>query len=137
MSISSYADLLKEARAQSQPQRLLFAFAKAGLPNDAGQAEQQGFAENRGGTLTPLMCVDKLPAELSDFAALVKESQHTGTHWDVVFVSSMSGQDGKVPSSEDAEAALKKMVEAITTGQIGAFLAFNREGELLQFHLTR
>jgi hypothetical protein len=137
MSISSYADLLQEARAQSQPQRLLFAFAQAGLPNDAGHSEQRGFAENRGGTLTPLICVDKLPSELSNFADLVKESQHTGTHWDVVFVSSMSGQDGKVPSSEDAEAALKKMVEAITTGKIGAFLAFNREGELLQFHLTR
>lgn len=134
MSISSYDDLLKEAAARVQPQRLLFAFAQAGLPNDAGKAEQQRFSENRGGTLTPLMCVDKLPAELSTFAALVEESQHTGTHWDVVFVSSMSGQNGQVPASDAAEAPLKKMVEAITTGQLGAFLAFNREGELLQFH---
>jgi hypothetical protein len=134
MSISSYADLLKEARAQTQPQRLLFAFAKAGLPNDAGKTEQQRFSENRGGTLTPTMCVDKLPAELSNFAALVEESQRTGTHWDVVFVSSMSGRNGNPPSSDTAEASLKKMVEAITTGQLGTFLAFNREGELLQFH---
>ncbi|MFJ7566131.1 ribonucleotide reductase subunit alpha [Herminiimonas sp. NPDC097707] len=134
MSISSYADLLREAGAQEQPQRLLFTFAQAGLPNDAGAGEQMRFTEKRGGTLTPLMCVDKLPLEWNSFDALLEESQRVDAQWDVVFVSSMSGSKGQAPASDDAEAPLKKMVEAIAIGQLGAFLAFNRDGELLQFH---
>ncbi|WP_353156206.1 ribonucleotide reductase subunit alpha [Herminiimonas fonticola] len=134
MSISSYADLLREAAAQDQPQRLLFTFAQAGLPNDAGAGEQMRFTEKRGGTLTPLMCVDKLPLEWSSFDALLEESQRVGAQWDIVFVSSMSGSQGQPPASDAAEAPLKKMVEAIATGQLGTFLAFNRDGELLQFH---
>lgn len=134
MSIASYADLLREAAAQPQPQRLLFTFSQAGLPNDANHSEQRRFEERQGGTLTPVMCVDKPLHELSDFEALVTESQHTRTPWDIVFVSSMSEPVTQPAASKEVETALNKMVEAIKLGQVQMFLAFNRQGELLQFH---
>jgi len=127
MTIASYEDLLSAARAQQQPQRLLFAFAQA---ESAGQQAQPG---REGGTLTPVMCVDKLPAELGSFEELAQESRQMQVHWDVVFVASLSGQGGQAPQPEAAEAPLKQMITAIQTGQIGKFLAFNREGELLTF----
>ncbi|MES2148433.1 MAG: ribonucleotide reductase subunit alpha [Pseudomonadota bacterium] len=127
MMISSYGELLAAARAQSLPQRLLFAFARAELPAGADFDQRTRFGAGRGGALEPVMCVDKSPADLGTFAQLVDESRHTGAHWDVVFVSSMDE-----PAS--VEAPLKRMVAAIQGGQLGNFLAFDRDGELLKFH---
>lgn len=133
MIISSYADLLSAARAQSQPQRLLFAFARAELPPGSDPDQKQRFESRQGGALTAVMCVDKLPQELSDFEHLVAESKHTGKHWDVVFVTTMSGQNGIAPGSEAASRPLDMMVQSIRNGNIGQYLAFNQAGELLQF----
>lgn len=131
MNISSFGDLLAAARSQLQPQRLLFAFARAELPPDAGAGERERYAARLGGALTPVMCVDKTVGELSSFEELVAESRATGADWDIVFVSSMSGRDGMAPPSAQAEAPLNMMVTYIHTGQIGRFLAFNKDGDLL------
>lgn len=133
MNISSFADFLLAARQQPQPQRLLFAFAKAELPPGSDQDQKQRYESRQGGALTAVMCVDKLPQELSDFEHLVAESKHTGKQWDVVFVTSMSGQGGIAPSSEAASRPLDMMVQSIRNGNIGQYLAFNQAGELLQF----
>jgi len=134
MNIASYNDLLSAAKSQPEPQRLLFTFAKAELPGNAGSAEQQRFAEQQGGTLSPIMCVDKMAHELDNFASLVEESCRTGAHWDIVFITTMSGRNGKAPQHSEAEAPLKMMIASIENGQIDKFLAFNRAGELVQFH---
>lgn len=131
MNISNYSDLLAAARSQAQPQRLLFAFARAELPDDAGASERARYAERRGGALKPVMCVDKTLAELGSFADLVSESRHTGADWDIVFVTTMSGRGGKPPTTAQAEAPLNMMVTYIHTGQVERFLAFDKEGELL------
>lgn len=131
MNITSYGDLLAAARSQPQPQRMLFAFARAELPADAAAAERERYAEQRGGALTPVMCVDKLLGELGTFDELVAESRHTGADWDIVFVSSLSGRDGKAPPTAQAEAPLNMMVTYIHTGQTERFLAFNKAGELV------
>lgn len=128
MSISSFADLLATAAEQLQAQRLLFMFAKAEMPQG-----QVGSPSQQGGELSAVMCVDKLPEELSDFEHLVAESKHTGKNWDVVFVSSISGQDGLVPTSDVASRPLDMMVESLRKGNIGNYLAFNQAGELVQF----
>lgn len=128
MNISSYQSLLDATRAQPQPQRLLFAFAQA---ESEGQAAAPG---QQRGTLTPVMCVDKLPSELGSFEQLAQESQQMQVHWDVVFVASLSGQDGQAPAAEAAEEPLRRMISAIQTGQIDKFLAFDRAGELLTFY---
>ncbi len=133
MEISSYTDLLNAARAQAQPQRLLFAFALAELPPEASAAERERYGKREGGALKPVMCVDKTPEELSGFGELVEESKHMGSDWDVVFVSTLSGRNGEPPASKDADAPLNMMVAAIHTGDVSRFLAFNREGELLSF----
>jgi hypothetical protein len=132
MNISNYEDLLSAAAAQAEPQRLLFAFVKADLPEQASSGEQERFARRQGGTLTPVMCVDKLVGELGSFAELVEESRHTGAHWDLAFVTTMSGRDGKAPTSNDAEPSLKMMVAAIESGKFDRFLTFNRAGELVR-----
>jgi hypothetical protein len=133
MNISSYSDLLTAARAQATPQRLLFAFATAQLPVDASIEQRQSYQQQQGGTLTPVMCVDKLIDDLTDFEQLVQESLQTGAHWDLVFVTSMAAQSS-VAAEEAAtfEAALKKMLAAINQGQVEGFLAFNRDGDLLR-----
>jgi hypothetical protein len=140
MTISSYNDLLTAARAQPTPQRLLFAFATAQLPVDASREQRQSYQQQQGGTLTPVMCVDKLIDDLTDFAQLVQESLQTGAHWDIVFISSMAarssaaGEDGTAGDDPAVEAGLKKMLMAIESGQIDGFLAFNRGGDLLRLN---
>ncbi len=133
MNISSFDGLLQAASAQAQPQRLLFVFTSAGLPDDATPAQRERFEAGEGGTLTPLMCVDKLPAELASFEALVEESRQFGQPWDIVFVAAMSGTNGTEPSSSQAQAPLQGMVESIKSGRIDGFLSFDVQGELVSF----
>ncbi len=133
MIISSYQDLLSAAKQQPQPQRFLFTFAKAELPHGSDEQEKKRFENQQGGALTAVMCVDKLPEELSDFEHLVAESKHTGKTWDIVFVTTMSGKAGTAPTSDEASRPLDMMIQSIKNGNIGQYLAFNRSGELVQF----
>lgn len=131
MTISNYDDLLTAAKSQSEPQLLLFVFTKAELPEDATEEEKDNFAKGLGGTLTPVVCVDKAPEDLGSFDALLQESKKTGQDWDVVFVSSLSGRAGIPPNSDQAEQPLQMMVQAIQAGSIGSFLAFSATGDIL------
>lgn len=134
MSISSFDDLLLAADQQSEPQRLLFVFTASELPEDASAEEKARFESGEGGALKPIMTVDKLPAEVASFDALLDESKGTGAHWDIVFVASLSGRAGIAPNSDEASQPLQMMVQAIHTGGIGNFLAFNRDGDIIRFH---
>jgi hypothetical protein len=78
MNITNYADLLKAARQQPEPQRLLFVFTKPELPDGYTEAQQRDFDAGTGGVLTPQMCTDKALDELGDFSDLVKESRSPG-----------------------------------------------------------
>lgn len=129
MNISSFDDLLLAARQQPQPQRLLFVFAGAELPDDCTPAQRADFEAGHGGALVPLMCVDKTPEELQSFADLVQESQQQGPPWHIVFVAALSGLGGVAPSSEVAEKALQRMVESIKVGTLGTFIPFDRQGQ--------
>lgn len=127
--ISSYSDLLKAANAEAEPQRLLFVFCRAELPDDASATEKAAFAKGEGGALTPVVCVDKTPDEVGDFQALVEESRQTGQAWDVVFVAAMSGRGGMAPSSDEAQQPLTMMVESVRLGHVGNYLPLDREGQ--------
>jgi hypothetical protein len=131
--IASYADLLRTAAQQPQPQRLLFVFTKAELPPDHSSIQKQRFENQQGGELLPIMCVDKLTEELGDFDGLVAESKHMGKAWDIVFVSTMSGKSGVAPTSKEADRPLDSMIESIKSGNISHYLAFNLSGELVHF----
>lgn len=133
MSISSFDDLLRSARAQPEPQRLLFVFATAGVPDDASAQQRTRFDAGQGGTLTPLMCVDKAPEDLASFDALLEESRQFDQTWHIVFVAALAGTDDARPSSLQAEAPLQRMVESIKSGSIGGFIAFDASGQPVQF----
>ena len=52
---SHFDQLLLAAAAQPEPQRLLFVFATAELPEDATPAQRERFAAGGGGTLSPVV----------------------------------------------------------------------------------
>jgi hypothetical protein len=122
--ISSFDDLLRAARQQPEPQRLLFVFTTAELPEDSTPGERERFEAGLGGALTPLMSVDKAADEIRDFQALVEESRQFGKEWSVVFVAALSG-------SGDAEQALERMIASIKAGSPGALIPFDRQGQAL------
>jgi hypothetical protein len=68
LNISTFDDLLRAAREQPEPQRLLFVFAGAELPEDSTPEQRRRFAAGAGGALIPLMYVDKTPEELGTFS---------------------------------------------------------------------
>lgn len=131
MDISSFDDLLLAARQQPEPQRLLFVFTAVELPDDATPAQRARFEAGQGGALVPLMCVDKTPQELASFDALVEEARQftaPGHDWAMVFAAAMSGTLDRAPTTEDAEAPLQRMVDAIKQGALGAYIPFDRQG---------
>jgi hypothetical protein len=129
MNISSFDDLLRAACEQPEPQRLLFVFASAVLPDDSTAEQRARFEAGEGGALAPLMAVDKSPEEIRTFAALVEESRQFGPDWAVVFVASLPGRAGCPPSSQEADQPLQRMIESVKASSIGSFLPFNRRGE--------
>ncbi|RBP27571.1 hypothetical protein DET50_11456 [Marinobacter pelagius] len=129
--ISNYQDLIQATREQPEPQRLLFVFCRAELPDDASAEEKAAFERGEGGALTPVICVDKTPDEAPDFNVLAQESQATGQPWDMVFVAAMSGRGGTAPSSDEAQQPLTMMVEGIRMGHISNYLPLNGQGEAI------
>ncbi|QID19142.1 ribonucleotide reductase subunit alpha [Nitrogeniibacter mangrovi] len=134
MPIETFEDLLQAARAQPDPQRLLFVFARAELPDGASPEEVARFENGQGGALAPVMFVDKKTDELRSFAELVEESTHTGETWEVVFVGCLGGRDGREPGDQEAQQALELMVKSIQGGRVERFLAWRRSGE--QIHIA-
>jgi hypothetical protein len=129
MNISTFDDLLRAASEQPEPQRLLFVFAHAVLPDDSTPEQRARFQAGEGGALAPLMAVDKTPEEIGTFAALVEESRQFGSDWAVVFVASLSGRAGRPPTSEEAGRPLQRMIESIKAGSFGSFIPFDRRGD--------
>lgn len=129
MTISCFDDLLQAARAQPTPQRLLFVFTQVELPDDSTPEQRANFEQGHGGALVPHMCVDKDPAELQSFEQLVKEAEIIGQSWGLVFAAGMSGPLGLPPRSEDADAPLKEMVEAIRQGKLDKYIPFDAQGQ--------
>jgi hypothetical protein len=134
MMLNDFDGLLHAAAQQQQPQRLLFVFVRADLPESPTSDQHQRHGNGEGGTLSPVLCVDKAPHELTSFAALATESTTTGIAWDLVFVAALDGRAGIPPSSDEASQPLQLMVNAINDGQISRFAAFDRDGNPVQFY---
>jgi len=132
-SPTHFEQLLQAAAAQTEPQRLLFVFAAAELPDDATPAQRERFAAGQGGVLVPLACVDKEPTELAGFEALVAESRGASPPWQVVFIAGLPGQGGRAPSAQLVDSALEAMVENIRQGRFRGYLALGSTGEPLVF----
>jgi hypothetical protein len=133
LRIAHFDDLLRAARAQRDPQRLLFVFAGAQLPASASAAQRAEFDGGEGGELAPLMCVDKAPEDLRDFDALQAEAAVAGPPWAIVFTAALAGRGGVPPGAPDIDAALQHMVDAIKDGRLDGMLPFDRSGAPVQF----
>ena len=133
MDIASFDDLLRAARAQPEPQRLLFVFAAAELPDDCTPAQRDSHAAGQGGALVPLMSVDKDPGDLGAFDDLVQESRQFAGDSTMVFVAGLSGRDGRAPTSEEADRSLQRMIESVKTGAFGSYIPFDRQGRPVRF----
>lgn len=129
MTISGFQNLLEAARRQPEPQRLLFVFVRAELPEGASAEEKRIFENGQGGALTPVMYVDKKTNEIQSFAELVEESRHTGQSWDMVFVGCLSGQGDREPSDEATQQALETMVKSIQGGVVKHLLIYRPNGQ--------
>lgn len=110
MSIKNLKDLISEAHKQPEPQRLLLLFAQA-TPMSTGMN-----VKHQSGTITPVMCVDKLPSEIESFAELVKEADSITAKWDFILISTLSGKNGVVPTSDEAGPYLKEMSNGLASG---------------------
>lgn len=132
-SPTHFEQLLQAAAAQTEPQRLLFVFAAAQLPDDASPAQRERFAAGQGGALVPLACVDKEPTDLASFEALVAESRRASPPWQVVFIAGLPGQGGRAPSAQLVDSALESMVENVRQGRFRGYLALDPRGEPLSF----
>ncbi len=108
--ITNFQSLIIAAKQQSEPQRLLFLFAKI-EPEDSKEANQDG------GMISPLMCVDKLPEELTTFASFRDEADDISPEWDLMISIGLAGTNGEAPSSEDAEEFLNQMVSDVSDGE--------------------
>ena len=133
VDISNFDELLVAARAQAEPQRLLFVFAGAELPDDSSPEQRTRFERGEGGALVPLMCVDKAVSELSSFDALMDESQEMGQAWQIVFAASLSGAVGRALTADDAREPLKRMEDAIRRGAFDNYIPFDRQGQPVMF----
>lgn len=132
MNIETFDQLLDAARSQPTPQRLLLVFTAAELDADATPAQRAAFEAGHGGALAPLMCVDKAPDELADFAALCQEARQAGPPWVIVFAAALSGDVGDLLDSEAAAAPLQRMVDDIRRGALASMLAFDTHGLAVQ-----
>lgn len=133
MTDSHFDQLLKVAASQPEPQQLLFVFTSAELPADATVAQRERFLAGAGGTLAPLMCVDKAPSELTGFSDLAAEAKLAGPPWKIVFAAALEGQGGKPPTQAQIEMALQGMVDAIHVGGVGRYAAFDVNGDPIEF----
>lgn len=128
MDMSSFDDLLRAARQQPLPQRLLLVFTRAELPDDATPAQRAQFEAGAGGALEPALCVDKTCEELDSFAALQHESRQFGPAWQVLFASTLSGH---APSDQVIDQALQRMVECVRHGDLTHMIAFDAQGQTI------
>jgi hypothetical protein len=125
--------LLEKAGEQSEPQRLLFLFAKA----DGASKKPATEKDPKSGTLEPKMCVDKVLDELSDFDSLVKEADNISADWSFVFIAGLSGSKGKAPTTDEAEQYLNKMTHDVTIGQnIANYVIMDRSGQPIEMMVS-
>jgi len=135
--ITDFDSFLETARAQPEPQRLLFILAKSVLPEDADQAEIERYHAGAGGALLPVMYVDKSPEEVTGFDMLVEESRQMGEDWHIMLTAALPGSGGEPPSQSSVEDAFSLIIKTIHAGgDLSTFLAFDRDGDPVQFSPT-
>lgn len=133
MDIFSYKDLINTAKSQEHLQKLLFVFTQVDLPEEADSQQKESFLAGVGGALLPVMYVDKFPNEVENFSVLVEQSTEMKANWKIVFVGALSGEGGLPPSTGEIEKSFLKMIEDIKRGKSGIYIAFDHNGDIVNF----
>jgi len=111
--------LLTKTKEQPEPQRLLMLFANAQVEKSTN--------ENMNGSITPVMCVDKLPEELNSFSDLIEEADGISKDWNFIFFASLAGDKGQAPTTEEADPYLNKMTNDVASGaDLSRYVVFDR-----------
>jgi len=120
--IENFNDLLDQSIQQEDAQRLLFLFAATDVVKKTKKRDE------KKGTLSPVMCVDKLSSEIESFQALVAEADRITPNWDMLLVAGLSGDGDTPPTTEEAEPYLNKMVNDLSSGQdLSRYVIFDRQ----------
>lgn len=121
---TGFQELLDAARQQAQPQRLLFLFAQI------EKLDSKRHKQRQRGALVPLMCVDKLPDDLTTFSAFAAEADQVSKEWDFMIVAALDGESGELPSSEQAELHLNRMANDLAVGaDLSRYVIFDRKAQ--------
>jgi hypothetical protein len=120
---SNFSKMIELAQKQEQPQRLLIMLAKS-------EIETSDKDKGISGTITPVICVDKTPDEITTFEDFVMEADSIESDWDMMFLSSLSGKNNEMPTPEEADPMLNKMVNDLMSGQdLSSYLVLDRNEE--------
>ncbi|QIR16418.1 ribonucleotide reductase subunit alpha [Shewanella aestuarii] len=119
--MSALKELISMANYQGESVKLLFLFAKA-------EYAQSDNGENKG-HMIPLMCVDKYPKDLSDFAGLCDEADNINSEWEFIFVTSMLAD----VDQEALDNGLKRMASDIENGENTAmYVVLDRQENVIE-----
>lgn len=119
--MSKFQELLSMARYQPEQVKLLMLFTKANIENSHNDVNK--------GVIEPVMCVDKLPDELLDYATLCREADAINKDWDLVFITSIAAN----VEASLIDKSMKSMVSDVQTGQNTAmYVVLDREDNLVE-----
>ena len=130
--IGTYQDLLETALASDEPQRLLVVLLQTERMQRLGaDATSPGF--DGEGTLTPAMARDfAIDADL-DFTSLVCAADQAAPGWCLMMTAVLVGRRGQPPAAEEAAPHLKRMANAVMTGeQLERYVFFDRDGDAVR-----
>ena len=128
MQITSFDDLKTAGLQQDSPQLLLLVLLRAEPEDDAAPPEGTEVIEGCG-HLVPVMATDRELTSDLRLDVLVEEADRVGQPWDLIMVSSLSSDGGRLPTSEEAEPYLKQMAEAVEGGgDLSGYAVFDRAG---------
>jgi hypothetical protein len=120
--IEKFNDLLEQSSQQGDAQRLLLLFASTEVVKKTKKRDE------KKGTLSPVMCVDKLPSEIKDFQTLIGEADSVSPKWDMLLIAALAGEGDTPPTADDAEPYLNQMANDVSSGQdLSRYVIFDRE----------
>ena len=120
---SNFKKMIDAAETQEQPQRILIMLAKS-------EIEISDKEKGMSGTITPVICVDKTPDEITSFEDFVKEADSINSEWDMMFIAGLAGENNEMPTPEDADPILNQMVNNLMSGQdLSRYLVLDRNDD--------
>ena len=125
-TLHNFDDLLRVARQQGRPQRLLVLLLKANSP----QSSKDQAALDQEGLLWPAQARDFPITEKLSRESICQQADEVAGEWQFLMVGVLGSSTGRLPSSDDAEAQLKRMAWCVMSGEgLQAYAFFDRDGD--------